>query len=176
VTTEEQAGQPGDILELPAASRATDIALDELELVYAFIYARVGNRADAEDLTQQVAMKAIPRLHQTAPASAIRGYLFATARSVLGAFWSTRLGLSEAELREDLALVIPAGPSPEAGTETVQQILTQLSDNYRRVLELRFLHGYSLKEVAAEMHSSVGAIKVMQLRALRAAAKVQIPE
>jgi len=26
------------------------------------------------------------------------------------------------------------------------------------------------------MHSSVGAIKVMQLRALRAAAKVQIPE
>jgi len=176
VTTEEQAGQPGDILELPAASRATDIALDELELVYAFIYARVGNRADAEDLTQQVAMKAIPRLHQTAPASAIRGYLFATARSVLGAFWSTRLGLSEAELREDLALVIPAGPSPEAGTETVQQILTQLSDNYRRVLELRFLHGYSLKEVAAEMHSSVGAIKVMQLRALRAAAKVRIPE
>ncbi|TMG63115.1 MAG: sigma-70 family RNA polymerase sigma factor [Chloroflexi bacterium] len=176
MTTEEQAGQPGDILELPAASRATDIALDELELVYAFIYARVGNRADAEDLTQQVAMKAIPRLHQTAPASAIRGYLFATARSVLGAFWSTRLGLSEAELREDLALVIPAGPSPEAGTETVQQILTQLSDNYRRVLELRFLHGYSLKEVAAEMHSSVGAIKVMQLRALRAAAKVRIPE
>ena len=176
MTTEEQAGQSGDILELPAASRATDIALDELELVYAFIYARVGNRADAEDLTQQVAMKAIPRLRQTAPASAIRGYLFATARSVLGAFWSTRLGLSEAELREDLALVIPAGPSPEAGTETVQQILTQLSDNYRRVLELRFLHGYSLKEVAAEMHSSVGAIKVMQLRALRAAAKVRIPE
>jgi len=176
VTTEEQAGQPGDILELPAASRATDIALDELELVYAFIYARVGNRADAEDLTQQVAMKAIPRLRQTAPASAIRGYLFATARSVLGAFWSTRLGLSEAELHEDLALVIPAGPSPEAGIETVQQILTQLSDNYRRVLELRFLHGYSLKEVAAEMHSTVGAIKVMQLRALRAAAKVRIPE
>jgi hypothetical protein len=27
----------------------------------AFIYARVGNRADAEDLTQEVAIKAIPR-------------------------------------------------------------------------------------------------------------------
>ncbi|HEY8841598.1 MAG TPA: RNA polymerase subunit sigma, partial [Candidatus Dormibacteraeota bacterium] len=52
----------GDILELPAASSSTAIALDELELVYAFIYARVGNRPDAEDLTQQVAMKAIPRL------------------------------------------------------------------------------------------------------------------
>ena len=163
------------MLQLPIAPSATDIALDELELVYAFIYARVGNRADAEDLIQQVAMKAIPRLRQGAPASAIRGYLFATARSVLGGFWSTRLGLSEAELREDLALAVPQAAPSESGVETVQEILAQLSDNYRRVLELRFLHGYSLKEVAAEMNSTVGAVKVMQLRALRAAAKVNVP-
>src|SRR5438132_7172432 len=165
--------EPGEVVELPSATRATDIALDELELVYAFIYARVGNRADAEDLTQQVALKAIPRLRQGAPASAIRGYLLATARSVLGAFWSTRLGLSESELREDLAMPVPTTPPSDEGVEIVQQILAQLSDNYRRVLELRFLHGYSLKEVASEMKSTVGAIKVMQLRALRAAAKVR---
>ncbi len=162
----------GDVVELSSASRATDIALDELELVYAFIYARVGNRADAEDLTQQVAMKAIPRLRQGAPASAIRGYLFATARSVLGAFWSTRLGLSQAELHEDLALAIPPGPPSDESAARAHRILAGLSDNYRRVLELRFLHGYSLKEVATEMRSTVGAVKVMQLRALRAAAKV----
>ena len=123
--------------------------------------------------TQQVALKAIPRLRQNAAASSIRGYLFATARSVLGGFWSTRLGLSEAELHEDLMLSVPPEPPSEGGTETVQRILAQLSDNYRRVLELRFLYGYSLKEVAAEMNSTVGAIKVMQLRALRAAAKVR---
>jgi RNA polymerase sigma factor (sigma-70 family) len=174
VTPEEPAGEHGDVLEFPPGSRAADIALDELELVYAFIYARVGNRPDAEDLTQQVALKAIPRLRQGAPASAIRGYLFATARSVLGAFWSTRLGLSEAELRDDLMLVVPANPTSEDGAETVQDILDQLSDNYRRVLELRFLHGYSLKEVAKEMKSTVGAVKVMQLRALRAASKVRL--
>jgi RNA polymerase sigma factor (sigma-70 family) len=167
-------GEPADVLELPAAPRATDIALDELELVYAFIYARVGNRADAEDLTQQVALKAIPRLRQGAPASSIRGYLFATARSVLGGFWSVRLGLSEVELHEDLALAAPPQSSADGGVESVQRILAELSDNYRRVLELRFLHGYSLKEVAAEMQSTVGAVKVMQLRALRAAAKVKV--
>jgi RNA polymerase sigma-70 factor, ECF subfamily len=168
--------EPGDVLQLPIEARATDIALGELEIVYAFIYARVGNRADAEDLTQQVALKAIPRLRQGAPASAIRGYLFATARSVLGGFWSTRLGLSEAELHEDLALATPQVPPNEERADTVQRILAQLSDNYRRVLELRFLHGYSLKEVAAEMNSTVGAVKVMQLRALRAAAKVEVSE
>jgi len=176
VSEDPDSAQPGELVEFPAASsRTTDIALDELEIVYAFIYARVGNRADAEDLTQQVAMKAIPRLRQGAPASSIRGYLFATARSVLGAFWSTRLGLSEAELHDDLALAPPAGPESQESIEKTQRILAALSDNYRRVLELRFLHGYSLKEVAAEMRSTVGAVKVMQLRALRAAAKVELP-
>ncbi len=162
----------GEVVDLPNAVRATDIALDELELVYAFIYARVGNRADAEDLTQQVALKAFPRLRDGSPPSAIRGYLFATARSVLGAFWSTRLGMSQAELHEDLALAVPQGPTSDDPAKRAQRILAELSDNYRRVLELRFLHGYSLKEVAAEMRSTVGAVKVMQLRALRAAAKV----
>jgi RNA polymerase sigma-70 factor (ECF subfamily) len=171
---DQQAVGPEKVLQLPATARAADIALDELELIYAFIYARVGNRADAEDLTQQVAMKAIPRLREGSAASAIRGYLFATARSVLGGFWSTRLGLSEAELHEDLAMAVPQPPPSEARADTVQAILAQLSDNYRRVLELRFLHGYSLKEVAADMNSTVGAVKVMQLRALRAAAKVQV--
>jgi RNA polymerase sigma-70 factor (ECF subfamily) len=172
----QAADEQAQVLQLPAASHATDIALDELEHVYAFIYARVGNRADAEDLTQQVAMKAIPRLRQGAPPSAVRGYLFATARSVLGGFWSTRLGLSEGELHEDLAMALPADTPSEEGVETVQRILAQLSDNYRRVLELRFLHGYSLKEVATEMKSTVGAVKVMQLRALRAAAKLRLEQ
>jgi len=171
---DQGAGETGDILQFPASPSAAEVALDELELVYAFIYARVGNRADAEDLTQQVALKAIPRLHEGATASSIRGYLFATARSVLGGFWSTRLGLSEAELRDDLALVTPPRADPDRGVDSVQRVLAELSDNYRRVLELRFLHGYSLKEVAAEMHSTVGAVKVMQLRALRAAAKVDL--
>jgi RNA polymerase sigma-70 factor (ECF subfamily) len=91
---------------------------------------------------------------------------------VLGGFWSTRLGLSEVELYENLALAVPPAPPSEEHADMVQRILAELSDNYRRVLELRFLRGYSLKEVAAEMNSTVGAVKVMQLRALRAAAKV----
>jgi len=157
---------------MPGGSETTQLALDELELVYGFIFARVGNRADAEDLTQQVALKAIPRLRLGSSPSSIRGYLFATARSALGGFWSRKLGLSEAELREDLALNVPPEPPSEKASAFVEGILQGLPDNYRRVLDLRFLHGYSLKEVAAEMGTTVGAVKVMQLRALRAAAKL----
>src|SRR5579864_5968601 len=126
--TDEARAQPqqgGEVVEFPSPARAADIALDELEMVYAFIYARVGNRADAEDLTQQVALKAIPRLRQGSPASAIRGYLFATARSVLGGFWSVRLGLSESELHDDLAMATPV-PFSEESAERARRILAEL--------------------------------------------------
>ena len=167
-------GQAANVIELPAgasASPAAEIALEELELVYAFIHARVGNRPDAEDLTQQVALKAIPRLRPDAAAAAIRAYLFATARTVLANFWTTRFALPETELPDDLAGDLPGLPDGDQ-RQAVQVILDGLPAQYGRLLELRFLRGYSLKEVAAEMGSSVGAVKVMQLRALRAAARI----
>ncbi len=165
----------GELVHLPPAQLpAADIALDELELVYAFIYARVGNRPDAEDLTQQVALKAIPRLRDDAAVASIRAYLFATARSVLAQFWSEKLGLPQEALREELAEPPPVEAGSPETAERAAHILERLPANYRRVLELRFLRGYSLKEVANEVGSSVGGVKVMQLRALRAAAKVKL--
>jgi RNA polymerase sigma-70 factor (ECF subfamily) len=173
----DQLGQrPAEVVELPAsAAPPVDVALEELEFVYAYIFARVGNRADAEDLTQQVALKAIPRLRSGASVAAIRSYLFATARSALASFWSARFGLPQEELREDLWVQGDRRPEPAGESiERVERILSQLPANYRKLLELRFLRGYSLKEVAAELGTTLGGIKVMQLRALRAAAKVAV--
>jgi RNA polymerase sigma-70 factor, ECF subfamily len=147
-------------------------ALDEFERVYAFIYSRVGNRFDAEDLTQQVAVKALPRLRVGAPPESVRAYLYSTAKSVLAVFWSERLRLPQAELSHDLA----GGQdhaSPEPSVESaawLEATLSALPDHYRQVLELRFLKGSSIREAAREMGRTCGAVKVMQLRALRAAA------
>src|SRR5258708_21109663 len=81
---------------------ATEVALREFDHVYAFIYARVGNRADAEDLAQQVAVKALPRLRDGYPEPAVRAYLYATARSVMATFWCHRSRVPEAELADDI--------------------------------------------------------------------------
>jgi RNA polymerase sigma-70 factor (ECF subfamily) len=165
--------QSSEVVHLPApAASGVDTALEELELVYAYVYARVGNRADAEDVTQQVALKAIPRLRAGASAPAIRAYLFATTRSALANFWSARFGLPEDELRDDLWVEARAPESGTRSADRVRDLLDQLPANYQRVLELRFLRGYSLKEVAAELGTTVGGVKVMQLRALRAAARI----
>lgn len=147
-------------------------ALDELDGVYGFIYSRVGNRSDAEDLTQQVALKALPRLRDGSSAPAVRGYLYATARSVLAAFWTGRSRLPESELTES-TWVKPESeellPEPETAA-WVTRILESLNPSHRQLLELRFLRGYSLREVADEMDKTVASVKVMQLRALRRAA------
>jgi RNA polymerase sigma factor (sigma-70 family) len=61
---------------------------------------------------------------------------------------------------------------PDSAVDSVAVILGRLKPAYRVLLELRFLRGYSLREVAAEMGKTVGSVKVMQLRALRQAASV----
>ena len=154
---------------------AVEVALGEFDLVYRFMFSRVGNRADAEDLTQQVALKALPRLRDGWVQPAVRGYLYATARTVLASFWAGRSRIPQAELGDDVwdegrGRELSAPPEAAAW---VERTLCALPANYRQVLELRFLRGYSLREAAQEMGKTVGGIKVMQLRALRAAAALE---
>jgi len=144
-------------------------------LVYRYVYSRVGNRPDAEDLTTQVFMRALPRLRLRAPIDQARGYLVATARTVLADHWRDRYDVKLAELDEDL--LPPSHPErsakdEEEGVRRAGEILSALPDNYRRVLELRFLRGYSLRETAAALGITVGNAKVLQFRALRRAAVV----
>src|SRR5205807_1895422 len=116
--------QSGEVVHLPAPpAAAVDTALEQLELVYAYVYARVGNRADAEDVTQQVALKAIPRLRAGASPGAIRAYLFAAARSALATFWSARFGLPEDELHEDLWV---ENRRPERAAERLDSLVGDL--------------------------------------------------
>jgi RNA polymerase sigma-70 factor, ECF subfamily len=157
-----------------SSENATETALGEFERVYSYVYSRVGNRADAEDLTQQVALKSLPRLRDGYPELAVRAYLYATARSVMASFWSHRALTPEAELPEDLWIDGRGDElaSPPLAAARLRCTLNALPANYRLVLELRFLRGYSLRETAAEMGKTVGSVKVTQLRALRAAARV----
>ena len=52
----------------------------------------------------------------------------------------------------------------------VRRVLASLPDNYRRILDLRFLQGRSINESANQMGVSVANAKVLQHRALRRAA------
>jgi RNA polymerase sigma-70 factor (ECF subfamily) len=63
---------------------------------------------------------------------------------------------------------------PSDAPQRAKRILAALPDRYRRILELRFLEACSIKEAAVAMDVSVGNAKVLQHRALRMAAKVEM--
>jgi RNA polymerase sigma-70 factor (ECF subfamily) len=54
----------------------------------------------------------------------------------------------------------------------VADVLNRLPARYRRVLELRFLQGYSIEETAQELGITPGNVKVIQYRALAKAVQV----
>jgi len=55
------------------------------------------------------------------------------------------------------------------------RVRAALREHYRRVLELRFLRGYSVRETAGAMGITVTNAKVLQHRALRRAAQEELP-
>lgn len=144
---------------------------DNATWVYRTIYARVGNRADAEDLTAEVFLAALRPLRLTASVAEVRAYLRITARTVLAAHWRQTMGREITEI-EDVAAPPESEEAISTAPQRVATVMDGLPDNYRRILELRFLQNRSIKESAAEMGVSVANAKVLQHRALRLAAQV----
>jgi len=148
-----------------------EIYTDNATRVYRLIYSKVGNRSDAEDLTAEVFLAALRPLRTSASRREVRAYLAATAQTVLAGFWRRRLGREVTTI--DLVAAVRAmddpQPNPDA-PERAKRLLDKLPDNYRRVLELRFLESLSIKDTAREMDVTVANAKVLQHRALRLAA------
>src|SRR5579863_9703551 len=67
---------------------------DNIERLYRLIYARVGNRPDAEDLTSEVFRTALGPLRLDCSKGEVRSYLLVTAQTVLVSHWRRTLGVS----------------------------------------------------------------------------------
>jgi RNA polymerase sigma factor (sigma-70 family) len=149
---------------------------DNVDRLYRLMYARVGNRPDAEDLTSEVFRTALGPLRLSASRGEVRSYLLRTAQTVLASHWRQSLGhpvtsidpIADAECLSEAS----GPPALSDAPAKAEKILNALPDRYRRILELRFLEANSIKEAASTMRISVSNAKVLQHRALRMAANV----
>jgi len=156
-----------------AFGRLYDMYVDR---VYRHVYYRVGNVADAEDLTQQVFLKAwqaIDRYKRTA--SPFLAWLITISHNLVVDFYRTRKDKTylEAEVTaNDLA------SSPERIAEArfeqqrLQRAILQLRSNEQQVIMMRFVEGFQYAEIAALLGKSEGAIRVMLHRALVALRRI----
>ncbi len=138
--------------------------------IYQYLYSRVGNRPDAEDLTSQVFMKAIQGLRRDASVGELRSWLYKVAQTTLADHWRQYYAEETTALDEGPPRVQAGRDNPEAASQ-VEALLATLPETYRRVLELRFLRGYSVRETAHELGLSETNVKVLQFRALNRAGR-----
>jgi RNA polymerase sigma-70 factor (ECF subfamily) len=144
---------------------------DNVTWVYRLMYRKVGNQPDAEDLTAEVFMTVLRPLRVSATVPEVRKYLWMTARTVLASYWGDRMGRELTSIDEDVPAAIEPETIASEAPDRVRRLLQRLPDNYRRILELRFLQAFSVREAAGQMGVSVANAKVLQYRALRMAAQ-----
>jgi RNA polymerase sigma factor (sigma-70 family) len=172
-------GEPGvthlRVVDADSYTNWESVYCDNVERLYRLMYARVGNRPDAEDLTSEVFRTALGPLKLVSSKGEVRSYLLTTAQTVLASHWRRTLGAPITTIDPESAMASLAEPSgteePNDAPERAGKILAALPDRYRRILELRFLEACSIKEAALAMGVSVSNAKVLQHRALRMAAK-----
>src|SRR5712691_1720705 len=152
---------------------------DNISLIYRYIYSKVGNREEAEDLTQQTFVKAVRNLDRRRGPQSIQKWLFQVARTTVADYWRAYYRASSSSLDELLDAgwegpideeLVAASTTP---TDRVQRILHALPEHYREVLTCRFLLNLSIKETALRMGLTEANVKVLQFRALKRAAELE---
>ena len=141
-----------------------------VERVYRHVYYHVGNRSDAEDLTQQVflqAWRAIGRYRRTgAPFVA---WLFTIAHNLVVQLHRRPKDVHPLDL-EPAARERWGDPQAEAlathDRAAVRRAILRLKPGFQQVVVLRFVEGLPASEVAAAIGKSEGNVRVMQHRAL----------
>jgi RNA polymerase sigma-70 factor, ECF subfamily len=136
------------------------------ERVYAFAVRRVHDRAAAEDVTAEVFHKAL---------AALNGFQF---RGVPFAAWLLRIAANTITDRSRRAVrEIAVEDAPELMVESdadasdrradVFRFVGDLPPDQRRVVIERFVEQRSIREIAARLNKTEGAVKQLQFRALQ---------
>ena len=81
--------------------------------IYQYIYSRVGNRPDAEDLTAQVFMKAISGMRNDVSVPELRSWLYRVAQTTLADHWREYYAEGAGELDDD----VTRPPAPRESIE-----------------------------------------------------------
>jgi len=141
-----------------------------LERIYRYVFYQVRDKMTAEDLTEEVFLKAWKSIDTCrGKEQTFSSWLYRIAHNhVIDNLRSQRKYLSTD--MEALAEV----SSPELGEEgklerqEMLEVISDLPQNQKQVIILKFIEGLDNREIGQIMGKSQGAIRVLQMRALAA--------
>ena len=139
---------------------------------------RIAGREEAEDLTQEVFLRAYRALSRFRGESLFSTWLYRIARNVALSHLRKRSGKGEAlsldeEGEEKIHLLAGGGADPEKAfeerdaAERVRALVERLPEPYRTTLTLYHLHQLRYEEIAGVMGTPLGTVKTNLHRARR---------
>ena len=147
-----------------------------IDKIYRFVFLKVSSQEIAEDVTSQVFSKGWARFKKSGrKAEAIENpsaYLYQIARAEIANHHRKRAKFqtiqATTERIVDPELDLEEKSKLDSDIATVRNCLAKLSNDHQNVLILRYIDGYSNKEIAEMLKKSKGAVRVMLHRALKA--------
>ncbi len=150
-----------------AFGRLYDLYADR---IYKYIYYRIGNATEAEDLTEEVFVKSWEAIGRfTWQERSLAAWLFRIAHNLVVDHFR---GRRETIPLEEWSPGQGEAPDPETAIErreilrALREAIGRLTEEQRQVILLRFIEGYSSQEVARIMGKSDEATRALQYRAL----------
>jgi len=172
--TEPVSGEKGTVDKAELDRAFEDLYRAHLRDVYSYSYYRIGNHHDAEDLTEQTFLQAyrhFDRARRESNGRPLRPWLIRIAHNLASNYHRDRARKPTAALDNVEPPVHPHGTERVAeGREQLRQVmegLTQLSEDRRDALIMRFALGMSNREIARALGRSDGATKVLIHRSIK---------
>jgi len=144
--------------------------------LYRFIYYKVQNREEAEDITQETYAKAIDYLKRTnVKVKNYQGFLKMISLNIVRDRWriNQRRGL-DINIEEVNPEIISAADFTGASVDktVLENALKCLTKDQQTVITLRIMKGYSSAETAKIMDKKEGTVRVIQYRAIKRLAQI----
>jgi len=141
--------------------------------IYRYVYYRVRDDAEAEDLTSDVFMRALKAMPRYEPRQAFLAWLYRIARNAV--IDRARRGNRQVSFEDALEhpgadqIIEPdAEVLAHSDNATLRGALAKLTPLQQEVVVLRYLEGYSTQEVARIVGKREGTVRGIQFRAIGA--------
>jgi len=169
---------------LKGDERALDYLVDEYyPRLYRFAFPRVGSDPDlTQDVVQGTFEKLIPKLHLYRAEAQLFTWLCSFCRYEIAAHWrrtgrsapEVQLAEEQPEIRAALESLAALDATPDSACERrelgrmVRVVLDHLPIHYGKVLDLKYLRGLSVREVAGQLGTTPKAVESRLTRARQA--------
>jgi len=146
-----------------------------MDAVYRYVFYRVRNEAEAEDVTSDVFMRALRAIPKYEPRQAFLAWLYRIARNAVIDRSRRRAARQQVTFEDALAhpnadQVINPDEGLLAGSDAsvVRRAMQQLTPLQQEILVLRYVEGYDTKTISKLVGKRDGTIRGIEFRALSA--------